>query len=247
MINIITEPEQAGWVIRKLALSLSEYLPMSKVTSRIDPSAQVNIFMPYYYYFFMLGNNPCPTPAISFFTHQELDTRAMFNECADKSNWNIAMCEKTAALLPKGKTSIVKFYPDKQFYKEKITIGLVGKYCPSGRKNYEILADLEIDGIEFKFTMGKLKYDELPDFYKSIDYLLVTSTIEGGPMPVLEALAMGKPVITPDVGFAWEHSVIKYDGTREDLTKVLKGLVIPKTGWQQAASEVMDIIQKVCL
>lgn len=247
MINIVTEPEQAKWVIRKLALSLSECLPMSTVSTRIDPQAQVNIFMPYYYYFFMLGDNYCPTPSISFFTHMEDDTRAMFLECAERSSWCITMCDKTAALLPQGKTSVVRFYPDKQFYKEKITIGLVGKYCPSGRKNYELLQDLAIDGIEFKFTMGKLSYEDMPKFYKQIDYLLVTSTNEGGPMPVMEALAMGKPVITPDVGFAWDYPVIKYDGSREDLIRVLQGLVIPKDGWQQAANQVMTIIQNICL
>lgn len=247
MINIVTEPEQVNWVIRKLALNLAQYLPMSVVSHRVDPKAQVNIFMPYYYYFFILGDNHCPTPAISFFTHQEEDTKAMFEECAGRSDWNIAMCDKTAALLPEGKTTVVRFYPDKQFHKEKIVIGLAGKYCPSGRKNYEILQDLEIEGIEFRFTMGRLPYEKLPDFYKEIDYYLVTSTNEGGPMPVLEALAMGKPVISSDVGFAWDYPVIKYDGSREDLIRVLRGLVIPKDGWQQAADQVMTIIQNICL
>lgn len=40
--------------------------------------------------------------------------------------------------------------------------------------------------------------DELPAFYQSLDVLLCTSLIEGIPMPPLEALACGVPVVIPD-------------------------------------------------
>ena len=38
-------------------------------------------------------------------------------------------------------------------------------------------------------------------FYEAIDYLLIPSLYEGGPMALQEALACGVPVIAADVGF----------------------------------------------
>ena len=63
----------------------------------------------------------------------------------------------------------------------------------------------------------------MPAFYNSIDYLLVTGKIEGGPMPVKEAIARGVPVIAPDVGWSWDHPVLEYS-TPEQLLWMLKRL-----------------------
>lgn len=43
-----------------------------------------------------------------------------------------------------------------------------------------------------------------PGFYERLDYLLIPSLWEGGPMSLLEALACGIPVIAPDVGWCPE-------------------------------------------
>jgi glycosyltransferase involved in cell wall biosynthesis len=61
----------------------------------------------------------------------------------------------------------------------------------------------------------KASYDYMPTFYRAIDYLLVVSEREGGPMPIIEAMACGKPVISTDVGFVGEVDVIKYSGIDE--------------------------------
>ncbi len=69
-------------------------------------------------------------------------------------------------------------------------------------------------------------------FYQSIDYLIVTSSDEGGPMVVPEAIAAGVPVIAPDVGWCWEFPVIRYDRNWRALRKVLTGLTRPPT-WHE--------------
>ena len=248
MIHFVTEVEQNNWIVRRIALELASRIPYSTYSTESDLKAQVNLFFPYYAYFFHYGQVKCPTPAISFFTHREEESGTVFDEVAERSTWCIAMCDKTAALLPPNKTTIIKMYPDKQFYKEKIVIGVVGKSCPSGRKRLELLQEVQqIPGVEVRYTGGALLFNQMPQFYKEIDYLLVTSNNEGGPMPVMEALAMGKPVIAPNVGFAWDFPVIKYDGTKEDLIRVVSGLVIDPNGWDKSAKELMEVIQKVCL
>jgi glycosyltransferase involved in cell wall biosynthesis len=71
-------------------------------------------------------------------------------------------------------------------------------------------------------------------FYRSIDYLLVTSRDEGGPMVVPEALAHGVPVIAPDVGWCWEYPVIRYPWGVEGLLATLTGLATVPS-WQEWA------------
>ena len=43
-------------------------------------------------------------------------------------------------------------------------------------------------------------YDEMPEFYSRGDILLVTSESEGNPMPVIESMHTGRPVISTNVG-----------------------------------------------
>jgi glycosyltransferase involved in cell wall biosynthesis len=61
------------------------------------------------------------------------------------------------------------------------------------------------DKDSFKFKNVEISdnedYANYPDWYQSIDYLLVPSRWEGGCMSVLEAFATGIPIITSDVGW----------------------------------------------
>jgi len=47
-------------------------------------------------------------------------------------------------------------------------------------------------------------YDSYVDFYREIDYLIIPSLWEGGPMALLEAMACGVPIIAADVGWVPE-------------------------------------------
>ncbi len=47
-----------------------------------------------------------------------------------------------------------------------------------------------------------LPIEQMPDFYKSLNLYLVTAKVEGGPVPLLEAMSCGTPVITTPVGTA---------------------------------------------
>src|SRR5512139_964299 len=77
----------------------------------------------------------------------------------------------------------------------------------SGRKGEKLLARLAYDlegkadfsgsGRGWPVKTQVHKFNDLPAWYNSLDYLVCTSLIEGVPMPPLEALACGVPVIIP--------------------------------------------------
>ena len=57
----------------------------------------------------------------------------------------------------------------------------------------------------------------MPVFYSALDIYVITSRIEGGPVPLLESMACGTPVVTTPVGMA-----------REFVQNGVNGLVVPK-------------------
>ena len=237
-INIVRPRD--GWVLQRLAEAWQ--IPGSRVSDIPDPDADVNLWVNYAL-FKSAGKFRKTKCDIGYFTHRESGPLGdLFDAVAEKMHVCIAMCEKTARFLPPEKTTVIHSSPHPQFRKKKIVLGVSGRDYP--RKNYRLIPKLqEIDDIEVRYTGGDLRFDELPDWYKSIDYLLVLSDLEGGPLPVLEALAMGKPVIAPDVGWCWDYPVIRYTGI-DELISILERLVVPTVSWESI--QIMEVIDGVC-
>ena len=68
-----------------------------------------------------------------------------------------------------------------------------------------VLNELENEGYNIKrvFADRQIKFtphDEMPDYYKNIDIYITCSYQEGTPLPVLEAMSCGVPIIATDVG-----------------------------------------------
>jgi len=53
---------------------------------------------------------------------------------------------------------------------------------------------------------------QMPDFYNALDVYLVTSQVEGGPVPLLEAMSCGTPVVTTPVGTALDFVKDNFNG-----------------------------------
>ena len=74
-------------------------------------------------------------------------------------------------------------------------------------KNYNLLKEINYP-VKVQNKCGKkyfIKYrslDEMKDFYKDIGILLILSDSEGSPMPLLEAMASGKVIISTNTGIA---------------------------------------------
>lgn len=243
-INFITEPAP-GWILRRASEAWSQYIPGSKVSTKVDPSYTVNFFVNYNLY------KSVDTKTVAWFTHREggelsnCPLARRFDYVSSVVDLCACQCEKTLDVIKGNNKFMLSGGVDQQFIRLPIVIGIVGRHYESGRKNFDWINDIEkINGIKVKFTDGKLKYEELPDFYESINYLVVTSSVEGGPVPVIEAIAMGKPVIAPDVGYCWNYPVIRYDGSKFGLVSVLKKLVIGRNTWSDEANVIVEQCKK---
>lgn len=104
---------------------------------------------------------------------------------------------------------------------DTLVVGWAGR-GDSDAKNVRLLmaiadqAMLDLEPIEFRLAgdrfpnelihmpnvnhVGKLKPEDMPGFYASLDVLVCTSKTEAGPAPVLEALACGVSVVSTNVG-----------------------------------------------
>jgi glycosyltransferase involved in cell wall biosynthesis len=79
---------------------------------------------------------------------------------------------------------------------EPVTLILVGGGPEEGRLK-ALTGELGVaDSVRFA---GRVPDDELPDYYAACDAWVTASRHEGFCVPVVEAMAAGKPVIVPDV------------------------------------------------
>ena len=91
-------------------------------------------------------------------------------------------------------------------------------------------------GVKFKPATGDVKPENMLEYYKSIDLLVCASLAEGHSSPVMECLAMNKPVITTDVGIPRLLNVHKIERTVEGIKYGIQKFytqdqVLPRYSW----------------
>lgn len=232
---------QDNWILQRIAESWS--IPGARVCDKPDADADYSIYVNYALWE-TVGVDYHDQAKIGWFTHKEPGPLGnLFDRVAKQMDHCISMSDKTARMLPPEKTTVIHTAPHPQFRKGNIVLGVCGRYY--ARKNVSWISELQkIPGIEIRYTGGKLQFDQLPDWYRSIDYLVVLSGLEGGPLPVIEALAMGKPVIAPDVGWCWDYPTLRYSGF-DELMSIVERLIVPNVSHESA--EIMKVINGVCV
>ena len=117
---------------------------------------------------------------------------------------NPYLLEKLKQFAPKANSVYIPNGVDTELFNHKIVAGFVGASHSYEHKGY-FIAKQACDelGIELKVAQEhNYTHEDMPEFYKQIDCLLIPSLSEGCNNPTLEALAMNIPVISTDVGIA---------------------------------------------
>jgi len=148
---------------------------------------------------------PCNSKIVGgYFTHEE---NKRFKEIAKKMDFVVCMCEKYRRVIENiNKNNYIIHQPtDLKNFKPKIRLGFASRFYKSGRKGEDLLNIVsELPFVDIKLATGQIKAKDMGDFYNSIDYILITSKLEGGPMCLTEGLACGKEIITSNVGLVPE-------------------------------------------
>ena len=234
-INIVLSDR--NWILERLGQELEARIPGVSLSDTSDASADIN-----YYITFASRQVPASTLEAGLFTHMEQlpELQNLFVDTARDLDLCVCMSSRYQDfLIQKGIENTVLIPPgvDLKRFVPKLRIGVVGRTYHTGRKGEAIVAELiDMKGIDWHFTgsgwpaPGRfIEEDDLPDFYRSLDYLLVPSLYEGGPMCVPEALAVGTPVIASDVGWVRDFPHIPFEtGNASDLRRVLTELLDKK-------------------
>lgn len=241
-VHIVIADE--GWILERCAREIEVRLDYVTISQTPDSQADANYYINYSA--FRERNSP---HEIGFFTHIEERVPAAaqrFFEVARQMDACVAMSARYAEALRRANIDNVRVITpgvDLEAFQPKIKIGVVGRTYPTGRKGEDLLQAVSDEpGIEWHFTgtgwPGPAKFyrpDEMPDFYHSIDYILIPAYYEGGPLSILEALACGKEVIAPPVGFVSDYPHIEFAiGDSNDLRRVLRQLIAKRKALHQA-------------
>jgi len=212
------------------------------ISTSPDPTADINYFMNYALV------EPVDTKMGAYFTHQEeryMDSwRVAEQSCdfagymADRYRPDIDVAMK---IFPPGLT------PSNPIKDYRLKVGVVGRVYKSGRKGERHIVKIDVElrnAIVWQFMgegwtsvplSAKMEQRDFTNdqdaevFYRSIDVLLSASELEGGSVPHLEAVKMGVPILTFDVGNSevWGGNAIICHNT-DEMIDVLRGMAEKK-------------------
>lgn len=234
-INIVCN--DTGWIYDQFFDAFKKYSKHTILRNSKEP-CDITHYIPYY----EVPKKPqLPNSKITaWFSHQELKDplKTKFISAAHLVDCAISHSNKYAQILKQNKVQnvtqimpgvdLTKFLPKGSFKNnKKLVVGYVGRqYTSSSRKNPTLLKEIsKLDFVDFRTTGGNLDLDSIPNFYWDLDLVISPATVEGGPMAVLEALAVGVPILCFDgVGVANEFSdgVIRVKGDNKDYIEKLK-------------------------
>src|SRR5690606_4242852 len=127
---------------------------------------------------------------------------------------------------------------------------------PKNRKGLDLIAEAVRQGFTFVGCSPDPQHvwpcpitqhaSERAAFYASIDYRVVASRDEGGPMVVPEAIAHGVPVIAPKgIGWCDEFPAYRYDGANAaSLCALLTRLTVVPS-WQQWVEDHRQLFREL--
>lgn len=227
-IHLVTPYESVAMrrMYEPLVMELSKLYTIT-YSGEVDISADLNYHIPWHT---MIGYAGGGKHAIAY-THCNAGAEASVIDACQRADLITCMTftgrqELIDLGVDPSKIWVIYAAADQHVFRRKI-IGIVGYPQPNGRKRESLLLDLawqyDMTPFQFIFTGGagwedivtKLNAsgvaaaafhaetdDQLRAFYGQIDLLLVTGYREGGPLPILEAMASGTEILSPKFGYA---------------------------------------------
>lgn len=257
----IVEPYHSGAMQRFAMPLMEQFRIVFKMTTGdvVDPNADLNYHIPWH----SLVNLPLDNSKhIGMYTHLNKGADKFLLEAVRRADYMISMAYAgRQELREMGAKNVFATYPGTDKFSAKpFTIGLVGREQPNGRKRSHLLLDLvwALEASAYHFIVLGGDWDdviakarqvgalvthiemasdaELAGYYQQMDVLVSTGYVEGGPMPLAEAMASGTPVLSPDYGFAkdllpdeWKYTTI------ENLGEKLEAMAEERFRWSSLA------------
>lgn len=216
-VNILCRNWREDRILPRMARYLSDALGWN-LTASPDLNCDV-LYLAGYFEAQLLRTWPA-MPVIGFFTHREEmpvnNAKAkLWDEVAKAVNLRIAMCRLYAEQLQcYGQTVQTPLPVERERFtiverkrNSRPVVGLSGYTYSNKRKGEDLARALmqtkTAQRVEWKMSgrgwPGAVMYPwaDMPKFYQSLDVLVCTSRVEGGPLPVLEALSCGVSVVVP--------------------------------------------------
>lgn len=243
-VNIRVTENDMPWIVGRYAKELVARLPQFGIQAAINQFTDVDLE-----YHANTYSLPSRRPAIGLFAHNRFEMAPHFD---GHIALNPVFCETLRQHGAKDPVVIEQAVDDTFLREGKPVFGVAGSVKGDNRKGQDLVQKMVEQGYDIRAwgtgwpcpTFSK-DYAHLPAFYRGLNYYVVTSRIEGGCTPVLEAMAMGIPVISPKLGFAIRRPVLEYEaGNWESLHSVLKFLTVHRT-YDDFAREHADYFKKV--
>lgn len=215
-VHVICSQREADRILPRMARHLT-VLDGWTMGAKPDPTAEVNYYLGYTE---LAGAKVPDTKTAAYFTHRETGAKGeLWDRLAPAVDLRIVTAEQYRTMLePFGLTvqapppvELDHFTPAAQprqrAGKTKPVIGVSGWVYAGGRKGEKLVRQVvaamgkhvEWRGAGKGWPVPTQRYSwaDLPDFYRSLDVYFCAATVEGVPMPPLEALACGVPVVIP--------------------------------------------------
>lgn len=245
----IVNPYKSAAMLRMSQPLINELAKLYAVTTSETMSAEadVNIHIPYHT---LTVDEYPPTKHIIAYTHCNPGALPYLLTACERADRIVAMSfTGRQELLDFGvdpkKIWVIPCAADNFDYRPRRVL-IVGYPQPNGRKRESILLDLafKYDLSLFEFYLAGGGWEEtgsklaecgvkvnivqpvgdeqLAKFYQIADVFLVTGYMEGGPLPLLEAMASGTPVLSPRFGYAADYLTDEelYDTPAELMQKL---------------------------
>jgi len=217
------------WILQRRGDELRKRLNYVTLNAQNKNDFDINFYINY-----TLFKEKTKTIDIALFTHIEpapKETKLFFDN-AERADYCVCSAKTCVKKLNEyGIKNVVQILPGFNLddLKPKLILGFVGRYAKpkhenrKGKKLLDMISLLPFT--EVRRTLGKVPKENIPAFYRNLDYTVITSKYEGGPMCLVESLACGIPVIAPSgVGLVPEFDVgvFKYENSNfESLKAVL--------------------------